>query len=113
MERRKFMTALLKKDLTMVEACRQFGISRKTGYKIVARTLAAAVPFYTVPLTPPEGLWTPLHDLVAAQAVCVPCCTQTGREGRAEPTWPRPARERTHVPAHQDLEGEQRPRVRG
>jgi transposase InsO family protein len=37
MERRKFMTALLKGDLTMVEACRQFGISRKTGYKIVAR----------------------------------------------------------------------------
>lgn len=31
------MTALLKGDLTMVEACRQFGISRKTGYKIVAR----------------------------------------------------------------------------
>jgi putative transposase len=36
-ERRKFVTALLKQGLTMVEACRQFGISRKTGYKIVAR----------------------------------------------------------------------------
>lgn len=31
------MTALLQRELTMVEACRQFGISRKTGYKIVAR----------------------------------------------------------------------------
>lgn len=31
------MTALLSKDLTMVEACRRFGISRKTGYKIAAR----------------------------------------------------------------------------
>lgn len=31
------MTALLKRGLTMVDACRQFGISRKTGYKIVAR----------------------------------------------------------------------------
>lgn len=31
------MTALLKRELTMVEACREFGISRKTGYKIVAR----------------------------------------------------------------------------
>ena len=37
MERRKFMTALLQRELTMVEACRQFGISRKTGYKIAAR----------------------------------------------------------------------------
>jgi len=36
-ERRKFMTVLLTRGLTMVEACRQFGISRKTGYKIVAR----------------------------------------------------------------------------
>jgi len=31
------MTALLTRELTMVDACRQFGISRKTGYKIVAR----------------------------------------------------------------------------
>lgn len=31
------MTALLKEDLTMVETCRRFGISRKTGYKIVER----------------------------------------------------------------------------
>lgn len=37
MERTKFMVALLQRDLTMVEACRQFGISRKTGYKIAAR----------------------------------------------------------------------------
>lgn len=31
------MTALLQRGLTMTEACRQFGISRKTGYKIAAR----------------------------------------------------------------------------
>lgn len=31
------MTALLQRELTMVDACRHFGISRKTGYKIVAR----------------------------------------------------------------------------
>jgi putative transposase len=37
MERQKFMKALLSRELTMVEACRQFGISRKTGYKIVGR----------------------------------------------------------------------------
>jgi transposase len=37
MERRKLMTALVTEKLMMVEACRRFGISRKTGYKIVAR----------------------------------------------------------------------------
>lgn len=34
------MTALLQRELTMSEACRQFGISRKTGYKIAARHAA-------------------------------------------------------------------------
>jgi putative transposase len=37
LERTKFINALLTKRLTMTEACRQFGISRKTGYKVKAR----------------------------------------------------------------------------
>ncbi len=37
LERQKFLRALIAKRLTMTEACRQFGISRKTGHKIVAR----------------------------------------------------------------------------
>lgn len=37
MERQKFMKALMTKRLTVTEACRQFGISRKTGYKVIAR----------------------------------------------------------------------------
>ncbi|MFK7739632.1 MAG: helix-turn-helix domain-containing protein, partial [Planctomycetota bacterium] len=36
-ERQKFVKLLLKGQLTMAEACRRFGISRKTGYKIKAR----------------------------------------------------------------------------
>ena len=36
-ERMKFVVALQRGDLSMVEACRQFGISRKTGYKILGR----------------------------------------------------------------------------
>jgi transposase len=58
MERRKFMAALLKKDLTMVEACRQFGISRKTGYKIVARhavTVLATAPGHRDRRVPERG----------------------------------------------------------
>jgi len=58
MERRKFMTALLKQGLTMVDACRQFGISRKTGYKIVARHaelgLAGLVDASRAPKTHPN-----------------------------------------------------------
>ena len=45
-ERMKFEVAMQRGDLTMVEACRQFGISRKTGYKILHRQLALG----------PEGL---------------------------------------------------------
>ncbi|MBM4060286.1 MAG: helix-turn-helix domain-containing protein [Planctomycetes bacterium] len=37
MERRKFVTAALRGGETMVDLCRRFGISRKTGYKILAR----------------------------------------------------------------------------
>lgn len=37
MERRKFVMAVLRSEQTMVELCQQFGISRKTGYKILAR----------------------------------------------------------------------------
>ena len=37
LERQKFVKALMTKRLTMTEACRQFGISRKTGYKVMAR----------------------------------------------------------------------------
>ncbi len=36
-ERQKFVRLVLKGQVTMTEACRQFGISRKTGYKILAR----------------------------------------------------------------------------
>jgi transposase InsO family protein len=36
-ERMKFVVELQKGDLSMVAACRQFGISRKTGYKILER----------------------------------------------------------------------------
>ena len=36
-ERQKFVQLMLKGQLTMTEACRRFGISRKTGYKILAR----------------------------------------------------------------------------
>lgn len=36
-ERQKFVKLVLKKQVTMIEACQQFGISRKTGYKILAR----------------------------------------------------------------------------
>lgn len=39
-ERKKFMAVLLKGDLTMVEACRRFGVSRKTGYKMRSRHAA-------------------------------------------------------------------------
>lgn len=36
-ERMKFVVALQRGDLSMVEACRQFGISRKTVSKILDR----------------------------------------------------------------------------
>lgn len=36
-ERKRFVQLVLKKRVTMTEACRQFGISRKTGCKILAR----------------------------------------------------------------------------
>ncbi len=36
-ERQKFVLAVLKQRLTVVEACERFGISRKTGYKWLAR----------------------------------------------------------------------------
>lgn len=36
-ERQKFVKLVLKGQVTMVAACREFGISRKTGYKILAR----------------------------------------------------------------------------
>lgn len=36
-ERQKFVRLVLKGQVTMTQACQQFGISRKTGYKILAR----------------------------------------------------------------------------
>src|SRR5262245_15164786 len=36
-ERLKFVTAWQRRRLTMTELCQQFGVSRKTGYKILAR----------------------------------------------------------------------------
>jgi transposase len=36
-ERQKFVKLVLKGQVTMTQACQQFGISRKTGYKIMAR----------------------------------------------------------------------------
>jgi transposase InsO family protein len=37
MERRKFVQAALKREVSMSELCQRFGISRKTGYKMLAR----------------------------------------------------------------------------
>jgi putative transposase len=37
LERQKFVKAILSGRATMTEACRQFGISRKTGYEVMAR----------------------------------------------------------------------------
>jgi len=45
-ERMRFVVAMQADDLTMAEACRRFGISRKTGYKILGRHAASG----------PEGL---------------------------------------------------------
>jgi putative transposase len=42
-ERMRFVSALLEGDETMSELCRQFGISRKTGYKLQRRYLAEGV----------------------------------------------------------------------
>jgi hypothetical protein len=39
-ERMKFVVEMQRGDLTMVDACRQFGISRTTGYKIQHRQQA-------------------------------------------------------------------------
>ena len=36
-ERQKFVRLVLSRNVTMVEACRQFGISRKTGYKVMGK----------------------------------------------------------------------------
>ncbi|MFO1052740.1 MAG: leucine zipper domain-containing protein [Planctomycetota bacterium] len=36
-ERQKFVRLVLRGQVTMTQACQQFGISRKTGYKIMAR----------------------------------------------------------------------------
>ena len=45
-EQTRFVVAMLRGDLTMVDACRQFGIGRKTGYKVLHRQQALG----------PEGL---------------------------------------------------------
>ena len=37
MERRKFVQAALRREVSMIELCQRFGISRKTGYKMLAR----------------------------------------------------------------------------
>ncbi len=37
MERRKFVLAALRREVSMAELCQRFGISRKTGYKMLAR----------------------------------------------------------------------------
>jgi transposase InsO family protein len=78
MERRKFMTALLRRELTMVEACRRFGISRKTGYKIVARHaalgMAGLVDASRAPKTHPNQCSPEVEGAVL-------------RVRRAHPTW--------------------------
>ena len=43
-ERQKFVKLVLKGQVTMTEACRQFGISRKTGYKILERHAELGMP---------------------------------------------------------------------
>ncbi|MFN9331581.1 MAG: helix-turn-helix domain-containing protein, partial [Planctomycetota bacterium] len=35
MERRKFVQAALRREVSMSELCARFGISRKTGYKML------------------------------------------------------------------------------
>ena len=40
MERRKFVQAALRREVSMADVCQRFGISRKTGYKILARHAA-------------------------------------------------------------------------
>ncbi|MFN7669507.1 MAG: helix-turn-helix domain-containing protein [Planctomycetota bacterium] len=39
MERRKFVQAALRREVPMSELCARFGISRKTGYKMLFRPL--------------------------------------------------------------------------
>ena len=43
-ERQRFVKLVLKGQVTMAEACRQFGVSRKTGYKILARHAERGMP---------------------------------------------------------------------
>jgi putative transposase len=44
MERRKFVHAALRHEESMTELCQRFGISRKTGYKILARHSEHGLP---------------------------------------------------------------------
>ena len=44
MERRKFVQAALRREVPMSELCSRFGISRKTGYKMLKRHAEAGLP---------------------------------------------------------------------
>jgi transposase InsO family protein len=44
MERRKFVEAALRREESMRELCQRFGISRKTGYKMLARHAEQGLP---------------------------------------------------------------------
>ena len=44
MERRKFVEAALRRDDPMAEVCKRFGISRKTGYKMLKRHAELGLP---------------------------------------------------------------------
>jgi putative transposase len=44
MERRKFVEAALHRDATMTEICKRFGVSRKTGYKMLKRHAELGLP---------------------------------------------------------------------
>ena len=44
MERRKFVQAALQREATMAEICKRFGVSRKTGYKMLKRHAELGLP---------------------------------------------------------------------
>jgi putative transposase len=77
-ERMRFVDAVVENSETFAAACRRFGVSRKTGYKWLARYRAEGV----------EGLKdqsrAPLHHAQAMTARIAELCLAVRR---AHPTW--------------------------
>ena len=63
-ERQKFVKLVLKKRVTMIEACEQFGISRKTGYKIMARHAELGLAGLADASRAPKRLSPEVHDVI-------------------------------------------------